>query len=267
MSDFNIWEGVFGSFAEAGGSTLVFSEALWVQRSKEKAIRLRDTPRTPTYTPPANATHEYCAPVIAALVQAQKGFVRILEFGGSVGLSFGILVEPLADPSQVEVHVVDNENICRAGRDVFAGEPRISFHTDVPRGVAFDLVHCGSSIQYSADWAGQIETLVASGPDYLVFDDLPAGDIPSFVSLQNYYGKKIPHWFFDIREFIETVTRVTGYRLCYKSRYIGTFLGRPGPFPMNNFPERCRIDHAYNIAFVRSPSVPFRAVASGNRDP
>lgn len=246
---FHIWEGVFDSFEEAGGSTSAFSEATWVSRSKEKALRLREQARTTAFASLASSTHEYCLPVVAALCQARKGHLRILEFGGSVGFSFWSIVEALASPRDVEIHVVDNEKICEAGREVFAGEKRIVFHSSVPEG-HFDIVHCGSSIQYSRDWAGRVRDLARAAPDYLVFDDLPAGDIQTFVSLQNYYGAKIPHWFFGIREFIETITRVTGYRLCYKSRYVGTYLGVVGPVPMDNFPPSRRIETAYNVAFT-----------------
>jgi putative methyltransferase (TIGR04325 family) len=99
----------------------------------------------------------------------------------------------------------------------------------------------------------EIRQLVLSAPEYLVIDDLPAGDIETFVSLQNYYGKKIPHWFFNVREFIERIEQETQYRLCYKARYVGRFFGEVGAVPMDNFPPDRRIDNAYNLVFARGP--------------
>jgi putative methyltransferase (TIGR04325 family) len=195
--------------------------------------------------------HEYCVPVLAAALQATRPHLRVLDFGGSVGFLFYPLVGALARPDDLELHVVDNASICRAGRELFAGEPRITFHSELPGG-PFDLVHLGSSIQYVNDWAWLVRELVVSTPEFLVFDDVPAGDIETFVSLQNYYGQQIPHWFFDVREFVATVTRVTGYRLFYTARYVGTFLGKTGTFPMEKFPKERRIDNAYNLAFCRS---------------
>jgi putative methyltransferase (TIGR04325 family) len=249
--DFHIWEGIYSSFVEAGGSTRVFHEPLWVERCTEKALRLLEQARGSGFTPVTGATHEYCLPVIAATLQARRSPLRILDFGGSVGFSVPSVVSALGDPAAVEIHIVDNEKICEAGRKVFAGDPRVTFQTSPPAGVRFDLVHCGSSIQYVEDWPALVRELVSTEPELLVFDDLPAGEVPTFVSLQAYYGKKIPHWFFDVREFARTVTAVTGYRLCYRSRYVGTFLGKTGPFPMENFPEDHRIENAYNLAFAR----------------
>jgi putative methyltransferase (TIGR04325 family) len=250
MSTFHIWEGIYSSFAEAGGNVDVFAEEPWVGRSTEKGKRIRSAARSAAFLPPATETHEYCIPVLAGLVQARRGQVRILEFGGSVGFTFHAIADALGDPEALEMHVVDNESICRAGREVFSGETRLEWHVRPPVGRKFDVVHCGSSIQYSPDWLGRVGELAALGPDFLVFDDLPAGEVPTFVSLQYYYGKKIPHWFFGVREFVDTVTRATGYRLCYRARFMGTFLGRRGPLPMENFPASHRLETACNLAFA-----------------
>jgi putative methyltransferase (TIGR04325 family) len=247
----NIWEGIYRTFEEAGGSTDVFSEPLWVERSTKKARQLKSATQSACFTPQGTGTTAYVLPAVAALLQAKKGLIRLLDFGGSVGFTFPSIVSALARPNDVDVHVVDNESICEAGRDVFKDDPRIHFQSRPPDGVTFDIVHCGSSIQYVSDWTRKVRELVASGPEYLVFDDVPAGDIATFVSLQNYYGKKIPHWFFNVREFVEGVEQATDYRLCYKARYVGTFLGNLGTFPMDNFPLDHRIENAYNLVFVR----------------
>lgn len=237
-----IWEGIYPSFDAAGGNTGTWCESLWVDRSKEKALRILGG---------ASSSCDYCIPSIAAFVQAKKQHIRILEFGGSVGLSVRAIVEALADRDAVEIHIIDNENVCAAGREVFKCDPRVFFHTRIPDGMRFDLAHCGSSIQYVENWSEVVRQLVRSAPDFLVFDDVPAGDIPTFVSLQAYYGKTIPHWFFNLGEFIDTVESVTGYQLRYEARYVGTFLGKHGPFPMQNFPEDHRIENAHNLAFAR----------------
>lgn len=242
----NIWEGVYRSFEEAGGNIDGFTE-LWVERSTEKARRLIEEARAPGFIPSTG----YALPLVAAMVQARRGCVSILDFGGSVGLSFPSIAAALSDPNEIEMVIVDNESICRAGRNVFAGDQRIRFHVQPPA-IPFDIVHCGSSIQYVSDWAAAVRELTtAAQPAYLIFDDVPAGNIETFVSLQNYYDKKIPHWFFNAREFIETVTRETGYELCYKARYVATVLGQVGPLPMGNFPVEMRIENACNLVFGR----------------
>jgi putative methyltransferase (TIGR04325 family) len=248
---FYIWEGIFPSFDAAPGSTHVFAESSWVTRSRDKALALRARAAEGGSPSFATAAAAYCFPVIAAVAQAEVGRVRILDFGGSVGFTFHAVVDALARPDDVEYHLVDNATVCAAGREVFRGEPRITFHSEVPAG-RFDVVHLGSSLQYVPDWLRQVRELALREPRYLVFDDVPAGDIPTFVSLQNYYGSKIPHWFWNVDEFVSAVERATGYRLFYKARFVGTFLGKTGPVPMDNFPPSHRIEHPCNFAFVRA---------------
>jgi putative methyltransferase (TIGR04325 family) len=249
-NEFFIWEGIYPTFREAPGDDRAFREAIWAERSRARALELKDRRRSGGLARVTTASTGYCLPPIVALAQTERARVRLLDFGGSVGFSFYGVVDVLARPEAIEYTVVDNEVVCAIGREVFHDEPRITFQAELPDG-AFDVVHCGSSLQYVEHWASTLRTLVASKPQYLVLDDVPAGSIPTFVGLQNYYGKKIPHWFWNADEFVDTVTRATGYELFYKARFIGTFLGKTGPIPMDNFPEDHRIENALNFAFKR----------------
>ena len=246
---FFIWDGVYKDFDEAGGSSDAFGQAIWLERSRQRALGLRALARSHAVPSATKAPSQYCFPIVAAVAQIASPRLRLLDFGGCVGFSFDSVVDAVGRPDDVEYHVVDNAGVCRVGTEVFHDEPRISFHSEVPEG-RFDVVHLGSSIQYVRDWAAKINELVRSGPRYLVFDDVPAGAIPTFVSLQKYYGSAIPHWFFDAEEFVARVTRETGYELFYRARYVGTFLGERGPLPMGNFARDHRIECALNLAFV-----------------
>ena len=246
-----IWEGVYADFDAAPGSTSVFAEELWVERSRAKARDMIAAIRPRGAAPAAVAAQGYALPLVASLVQAGQGGVRVLDFGGSVGFAFPLLVGALGDPDRFHVAVVDNPRICAAGREVFAGEPRITFSEDLPSGGTFDIVHCGSSLQYVRDTEALLARLAAVTPRYLVLDDLPAGNVQTFVSTQNYYGKKIPHWFFSLPELVARVSRATGFRLIHQERYVGTYLGVSGPMPLGNLPADRRIEHALNLVFER----------------
>jgi len=249
-NEFFIWEGIYSSFQEAPGDDRAFREAVWAERSRTRAHALREMRRSGGLARATTASTGYCLPVVVALAQTEHPRVRLLDFGGCVGFSFYAVVDVLPRPEDIEYTVVDNEVVCKIGRDVFDDEPRIAFRSELPGG-PFDVVHCGSSLQYVEQWAATLRALVASKPKYLVLDDVPAGSIPTFVGLQNYYGKQIPHWFWNADEFVDTVTRATGYELFYKARFIGTFLGKTGPIPMDNFPADHRLENALNLAFKR----------------
>src|SRR5260221_7011814 len=136
---FFIWEGVYRDFDAAPGSSGAFREATWSERSRQKALRLRERSRSGGYTPITNASHVYCLPVIVALAQAERQRIRLLDFGGCAGFTFHSVIEALGRPEDIEYHIVDNEAVCQMGREVFFDEPRIIFHEAVPDG-PFDIV-------------------------------------------------------------------------------------------------------------------------------
>mgnify|MGYP004191437995 FL=1 len=80
-----------------------------------------------------------------------------------------------------------------------------------------------------------------------------AGDIPSFITTQAYYGKKIRSWFLNINEIIEAVQDL-GYQLTYKSRYTHEIMGEVGPLPMENFSPEYRLNYGSHLMFERIES-------------
>jgi len=71
---------------------------------------------------------------------------------------------------------------------------------------------------------------------YILLADVPAGKMPTYATVQNYYGSKIPHWFFNLNEMINAMAAIK-YKLLFKSAYIGKRLGIEQPMPQDNFPE------------------------------
>ena len=84
--DFHVWDGVYASFAEAHGDLAVFNAAKWLERSKEKALALRERFTKEHRT--QLSTQDYCLPLLAAVCGASLHRLRILDFGGALGFSF-----------------------------------------------------------------------------------------------------------------------------------------------------------------------------------
>ncbi|MFZ2080495.1 MAG: hypothetical protein WAV38_28375 [Xanthobacteraceae bacterium] len=100
---------------------------------------------------------------------------------------------------------------------MFDGRQRPTFQSELPGAARFDIVRASSVIQYIDDWRSLLARLARYNARFLSLTDIFVGDFESFVTLQNYYGSKIRHWFLNIREFIAEVER-NSYKLAAASR-------------------------------------------------
>lgn len=107
-----------------------------------------------------------------------------------------------------------------------------------------------SVLQYIADWELLLSQLLGLQPKFILLDDVPAGDIPTFATIQNYYKSTLPYWFFNVNEII-TFFESYDYILGYKSKFFSTVLGEIQEIPMNNFPSQYQLDHPCTLLFNR----------------
>jgi putative methyltransferase (TIGR04325 family) len=248
--EFNVWDGVYSSFVEAGASGPGFDGAIWREQSilaaRESLMRIQRGEALDYSLTQRNAL----LPVIAAMLLARQERVRILDFGGGPGYGLLVLMSALGDLcARIEYHVVDVACVCEEGRKLFPGESP-TFHTELPAtgGRQFDLVHTSSAIQYIENWRPMVGLLAAYRAPCLVFEDVFIGPFPNYVTVQNYYGSRIPHWFLNERDFISEVVR-QGYALNLRTPCHVKVLGRHGPLPMASFPEAYRLSNKCNLLF------------------
>lgn len=248
--DFKVWDGVYSSFAEARADNRVFEQDVWIGKIKDRARSALAASHSEAAIAPVAETRDYALPVVAALA-ARKGFpLRILDFGGGLATSFIPLAKMLPADQDLDFVVVENEMVCKVGRDLLAGDSRVRFCSNIP-GVdeRFDIVHCGSSIHYVDDWTGLLARLSALKPYYLIFNDLPAADNCSFVTAQKFYGLRMPVWFWNLDEFVGQVVS-SGYRLLLKARYRGPYLGERDEPPTGHFDPQHRLRYFAQLVFA-----------------
>lgn len=247
----HIWEGIYSGFSEVPATGRGHEGATWAAKSLEKIrglllLRRRGAiPRVPEYS-------SSLLPLLSALVLAARGKVTVLDFGGGLGFTYIPVVEAVADDPSVAYHIVETPGICEAGKEVFADDPRIQFHRVLPTSVArVDIVHFGSSLQYIDDWRGLIRDCCRYEPAYFMFTDLTAGDIPSYVTAQNYYDAKMPARFFNLDELCDAM-QANGFPLIFRSRFKGTYFGKVQELPQENLPERFRLGDTCGLVFGQS---------------
>ncbi len=246
-----IWEGVYSDFTEAIGTGIGFGGNDWIANSVRNLNRLRSDTLNCNGPAAAPAYAEGLLPVIAATLLAERGRFRILDFGGGLGVGFIKAKACLPKDGFLEYFVWDVPEVCEEGKRQFSDNSEISFHSKLPQfNSPPDLVNFGSSISYVNDWHGLIGQMAGLDAQYLLFRDLPAGNIPTFVSLQNYYESKIPYWFFNYSEFVSKVS-ASGYTLSFQARYLPSIMGKSEEYPQDNFPVEYRLGYPCILLFHR----------------
>lgn len=245
---FTIWEGVYPSFREVPAGGDGFSSRSWSEKSVARLRELR-APEAAA-VPQAVAYSSTLLHAVAALSLAEKPRLTVLDFGGGLGLTYASLLKAAGDPKGLEYHVVENAEVCAEARREFSGDARVSFHDSLPSLKGVDLVHAQSSLQYVEDWKGMIGRLAAYGARRMILTDVPAGEFATYASGQNYYGSRIPCWFFNAAEFAAALES-WGYRVILRTRFLGTYLGSWQDHPMDNFPADRRVGRSCNFLLER----------------
>jgi putative methyltransferase (TIGR04325 family) len=246
---FNKWSGVYREFAEVPSAVDAFVGNIWLQKNIERG---RDALRKAEGNPsPLTETRDDVLPVVAAAMLGNGRRLRILDFGGGIGLSYLKCRNSLPDGAISEFVIVEKDAMCVAGRELLEQEQTIRFTSDLPAdGEIFDIVHCGSSFHYVDHWHELLERFAAYCPKYILFSDLPAADNGTFVTAQNFHGLPIPVRFWNFEEFVRSLIEI-GYDLVFKSRFRGDYLAPGELLPTENFDRSHRLEHFSQFVFRR----------------
>lgn len=248
-----IWEGVYDSFSEVPAIGPGFDGETWIDNSLNKITALQEEAAKNVPLPPVSNYREALLPLLASLVYNQQQEVSILDFGGGIGLTYSQTRYSLPRNAVIDYHIVERESVCRAGREYFGStDHRLVFDSQLPPVErAYDIVHCSSALQYIDDWQQLIARLCALSRNYLLLVDVPAGNIPTFVTAQHYHGSKIPARFLNITELLARI-KTFEYELIFSSVYMPVILGMEHNLPMQNFEEQYRLQQACNLLLKRN---------------
>ncbi len=252
MSGFHVWEGLYPSFAAALADGPGFAGDTWSARNRDAFRDARAALEATGDVPEVVRERAYLLPVVAASLLAARHRLAILDFGGGFGaagfLSLRASMRAAAD--RVAFDIVELPSVCAAAAPLYDGMPAPRFLTGLPGTGDYDLIHAGSVLQYIEDWPGLIGRFAALRPAAILLSDVFAGDIATAVTIQNYYGSRIPHWLLNEDELVGVVGKA-GYRLVYRAPYVGRVLGQTGPLPMEALPSASRLRHTAHFLFAR----------------
>jgi len=238
-----IWEGVFSNFADVPSAGDGFMTSDWIENSRRRLEAIKTT---------GCRYQEYLLPAVAATIAAERGRdpLIILDVGGGAGNGYPPLRAAMPSGS-IEFNVVENEQVCKLGRDAFPKISELKFHTTIPNLPRIDIIHLGSVIQYVDDWKSFIKQLTGLQPDYLLFSDAFTGSVPTFVTAQHFYGLRLPCRFLSLDE-LKTFVENQCMKLVLDTEYDRTMLGKRDPLPMEALPEQYRLRYTHHLLFRRT---------------
>lgn len=250
----SLWKGVYRSFEEAGGDYDAFETEIWINNQKNKVKREYEGLEKPQQITKGATARDYPLPLIVSMLLTQQEKVSVLDFGGGMGAQYLELISKLPNAKDsVNFLVVDGGKTLENIPEEMRAYANLSFYESLESlNDEVDILHIGSTLQYIEDWKGLLTFLIKKfNPNYFVFSDLLAGDIPTFVSHQIFYNKRIPHLFLNLEEFIGFFTEELGFQLSYKAKYIHPILNQEKIFPNYALPEKYRIDRTMNMYFTK----------------
>jgi putative methyltransferase (TIGR04325 family) len=244
---FYIWEGVYDSFQAASAASvgLGFGGEVYGKRSHLAAQECLAALNAGQPIPQFHKQRSTFLPCSVAMMLSGNTSIRVLDFGGGLGIGYMTLAESISnDLENVDYFILEVPEVSAVGKVLL--EERVTYLPDFPFGQTFDFIHAASSFQYIEHWKDLIEKFSLLSPKYILLSDVFAGSINSFVSLQNYYGSKIPHWFLNLQDLLDAFEK-HGYRLMMKSYTTSRRLDVEDALPMDNFPEALRLPQSLHL--------------------
>jgi len=208
--------GPYGSWAQASAVSQGYSDENILAKAKEatllvkngKAIGERDTVLF-DYIP-------YSFPMLACLLRvalAEKGNLRVLDFGGALGSSYFQCREFLSQLHELRWYVIEQPHFVSCGQDLISDD-KLSFHFDIDDCLAQEqpnLALLSSVIQYLEKPYAVLEQLNCSGIPYILFDRTPcAPDDKEVLSIQivppKIYPASYPAWIFKQQNLLNSLS-------------------------------------------------------------
>lgn len=188
--------------------------------------------------------------LLASLVSPRSQKLRILDFGGGMGVAYPQVLHSLGEEFPLEYHIVENSESCIEGRKIFIGDSRIQFHEGLDNSLTnIDIVFMSGVLQYVDDYSAIIHSLIKLHPSFVLMTFLPVGSMSTFASAQvNLKGSVLPTWFFNLNELISIFTSLKYQLLCKLS------IEPEDCIDMGNFEEEDQLNHMSTLFFANMES-------------
>lgn len=245
MSYRSMFQGYFKRFDEIEKTSNIFKNKFWIKRESNKIKRLK---KLKSYE--LNLAKDYPLLVASSIIYNKNKKFNIIDYGGGFGGGYLSISKGINELKNLKYFIIDLPKICELGKKIFSKEKNIFFLNKIPKIINCDIFHFGSCLQYIDDWKLLLTQTCKLKPKYIIFSDLFAGNIESFVTLQKFDKYKMPFRFYNINEVISFMKK-KGYNLVLRNNYQVHFNGLPSLLPTKKFPKKNRLEYTSNLIFKK----------------
>lgn len=246
-----IWEGLYETLEEAETKGTGFASERWIERINGQLINYRKENEENSLVMPPRMTD---LPILAALIDAK----RIIDFGGSSGWAYDFLQKTIIQNTIKEYIIVEIEEVVTHMKVASLHSAPVLYISDTNNFFNYkikddkvDIFYTNSVLQYIYDDAVMLKLIEKIQPKWLLIEDFMGGDFDSYFSIQNYYESKIPIYFRNRKNFINSLNE---YNLVLSKPYATKILGIAEGMPMENFPINKRVRYGESMIFQRKKS-------------
>ena len=193
------------------------------------------------------------SPLPVLLLNYNKKNIKILEIGsGSLEVPLKIAFDTKIK-KKIHIYVVEKKNILNIYKKNikkmnFPKNFKFFFSENINFSTKYDIVHFSDVIQYISDWKILLNKIKKNNASFIVFNNLTAGEIPTYQAYQKFYNFEIPYRFFNISEIINVLKP---YNLIYKTKFLNKIKGKYIGYPQKNFKKKLRLGNPCSLIFSK----------------
>lgn len=245
----NIWEGKFKNFKHAKSKLkgMGFSGKKWLEEQQNLFKDINKKFYKNNKKIPKKYIIRYIG-ILKILTQKFKNYktIKILDVGGGYGIGFFYLNKHIKK-KKLEYTILEIPALVKILKKK---KSKINFISNYSIKAEYDIIICCSVFQYIENWKLIIKKLVNKRPKFIYFSDMFLGNIKSYVTLQNYYSHKIPHWILNFNSFNRELIK-NNYNLISKRKMFTKRLNIYTKLPMSNFKVKDRLPFTLKLLYKK----------------
>jgi putative methyltransferase (TIGR04325 family) len=235
------WEGVYSSPSQVEESGPGFGGDTWLSMTRNFTVEAIARSSAGTLCELVRSDVQMLAVVCTTFGDAP---VRILDFGGGMGIGYVLLRGALSARAKLDYAVLEGERVCEGGESLLRDRSELRFLRELPANGTFDIVYASSSMQYIQELDSLLARFAAYRPRFVLFGDVPAGDVPTFWCAQlTVPGSRIAYSFLSLSSLVDAMAKL-GYALVVRGV-------TERAIHVDNLPATHRVPRTSNLLFQR----------------